>query len=114
MLKSGCYEDVFQTSGVLQQFSSRCVVGGRAMTNANEMHHVKRKIADVDACSLYPGAMFLLDPRVSSPRTSLRVPTCMMGFLCHMSASPVLVQFRETCHARILVIPTHTVRLEPA
>ena len=33
MLKSGCYENVFQTSGVLQQFSSRCVAGGRAMTN---------------------------------------------------------------------------------
>ena len=28
MLESGCYENVFRTSGVLQQFLSRCVVGG--------------------------------------------------------------------------------------
>ena len=41
MLKSGCYENVFQISGVLQQFISRCVVGGRVMTNPNEMYHVK-------------------------------------------------------------------------
>ena len=29
MLNSDCYENVFQISGVLQQFISRCVVGGR-------------------------------------------------------------------------------------
>ena len=27
------------------------------MTNSNKMYHVKRKIADFDACSLYPSAM---------------------------------------------------------
>ena len=31
MLNSGCYEHVFQISGVLQQLISRCVVGGRVM-----------------------------------------------------------------------------------
>ena len=36
MLKSDCYADVFQIS-VLQQFISRCVVGGRVMTNSNHM-----------------------------------------------------------------------------
>ena len=51
MLKSGCYENVFQTSGVLQQFISRSVVGGRVMTNSNKMYHVKKKTADLDACS---------------------------------------------------------------
>ena len=51
MLKSGCYENVFQFSGVLQQFISRSVVGGRVMTNSNKMYHVKKKIADFDACS---------------------------------------------------------------
>ena len=59
MLKSGCYEHVFQTSGVLQQFSSRCVVGGRVMCNSNKMYHVQNKIADFDACSLYLSAMFV-------------------------------------------------------
>ena len=44
MLKSGCYENVFQTSGVLQQFISRGVAGGRVMSNSNKMYHVKRKL----------------------------------------------------------------------
>ena len=61
MLKSGCYEHVFQASGVLQQFISRCVVGGRVMTNSNEMYNVKKKTADFDACSLYPSAMYFID-----------------------------------------------------
>ena len=59
MLGSGCYDNVFQTS-VLQQFISRCVVGGRVMCNSNEMYHVKKKTADLDACSLYPSAMFFM------------------------------------------------------
>ena len=33
MLFTGCYGNVYQISGVLQQFISRCVVGGRTMTN---------------------------------------------------------------------------------
>ena len=66
MLKSGCYENVFQISGALQQFISRCVVGGGVMTNSNKMYHVKRKSADLDACSLYPSAMyFMVYPRVA-------------------------------------------------
>ena len=28
-LKGGCYENVFQASGALQQVVSRCVAGGR-------------------------------------------------------------------------------------
>ena len=27
ILKSGCYQNVYQTSGVLQQFITKCVVG---------------------------------------------------------------------------------------
>ena len=40
---------------------SRCVVGGRAMCNSNKMYHVKKKTADLDACSSYPGAMYVMD-----------------------------------------------------
>ena len=29
MSKSGCYQNVYQISGVLQQFITKCVVGGR-------------------------------------------------------------------------------------
>ena len=60
MLKSGCYNNVYQISGVLQQYISRCVVGGRVMTANNKMYHVKKKIADFDACSLYPSAMYFM------------------------------------------------------
>ena len=60
MFKSGCYQNVYQLSGVLQQFISRCVVGGRVMTNSNHMYHVKHTLVDFDACSLYPTAMFLM------------------------------------------------------
>ena len=60
MLKSGCYDNVYQVSGVIQQFISRCVVGGRVMTNSNKQYHVKTKIADFDACSLYPSAMYFM------------------------------------------------------
>ena len=61
MLKSECYDNVYQISGVLQQFISRCVVGGRVMTNSNKQYHVKRKIADFDATALYPSAMHYMD-----------------------------------------------------
>ena len=61
MLKSGCYGNGYQTSGAIQQFISRCVVGGRVMTNPNKQYHVKKKIADFDACSLYPSAMYFME-----------------------------------------------------
>ena len=61
MLLTGCYDNVYQISGVLQPFTSRCVVGGRVMTNSNKQYHVKGEIADVGACSLYPSAMYYMD-----------------------------------------------------
>ena len=61
MLKSGCYDNVYQISGVIQQFISRCVVGGRVLTNSNKQYHVKKKIADFDARSVYPGAMYFME-----------------------------------------------------
>ena len=36
MLKSGCYNNVFQISGVLQQYIASAVVGGRCMTANNK------------------------------------------------------------------------------
>ena len=52
VLKSGCYDNVYQISGAIQRFITKCVVGGRVMTNSNKQYHVKKKIADFDACSL--------------------------------------------------------------
>ena len=61
MLKSGCYGNVYQISGVIQQFITKCVVGGRVMANSNKQYHVKKKTADFDACSLYPSAMYFME-----------------------------------------------------
>ena len=61
MLRSGCYDNVYQISGGIQQFITKCVVGGRVMTNPNKQHHVKKKIADFDACSLYTSAMYFME-----------------------------------------------------
>ena len=44
MLKTGCYKDVYQVSGAIQQFMSKGVVGGRVITNSNKQYHVKRKL----------------------------------------------------------------------
>ena len=60
-LKEGCYNDVGMLSGVVQHYISNCIVGGRCMTNNNKMYHVKKKLADFDACSLYPSAMNRMD-----------------------------------------------------
>ena len=60
-LLTGCYEDIYiyiyMFSGVIQHYISNCIVGGRCMTHNNRMYHVKGKIADFDAFSLYPSAM---------------------------------------------------------
>ena len=61
MLKPGCYDNVYQVSGVIQQFITKCVVGGGVMTNSNKQYHAKHKTADFDACSLYPSAMHFMD-----------------------------------------------------
>ena len=61
MLKSGCYDNVYQISGVIQQFISKCVVAGRVMTANNNQYHAQRKNAYFDACSLYPSAMHYMD-----------------------------------------------------
>ena len=61
MLKSGCYQNVYRIRGVLQQFITKCVVGGRVMTNSNKQYHVKKKITDFDACGLYISAMYKTD-----------------------------------------------------
>ncbi len=60
-MKSGCYNDVAMVSGVIQHFISQCVVGGRTMTNSNEMWHVKCKTADFDCCAQYPSSMYRID-----------------------------------------------------
>ena len=34
-LKAGCYDGVAMFSGIVQDYITRCIVGGRCMTNSN-------------------------------------------------------------------------------
>ena len=45
---------------MLQHFISRCVVGCRAVCDSNKMYHVKKKTAELDACSSYPSAIYFM------------------------------------------------------
>ena len=44
MFKSGCYGNVCQIPGVIQQFITKCVVGGRVMTNPKNNIRSKRNL----------------------------------------------------------------------
>jgi hypothetical protein len=59
--KEGCYEDVYELSGIPQLFIQGCVVGGRTMCAENKMITIEGKINDFDAVSLYPSAMYRMD-----------------------------------------------------
>ena len=61
MLKSCCYDNGYQSSGVIQQVITKFVAGGRVMTNPNKQYHVKKNTADFEACSLYPSAMYFME-----------------------------------------------------
>ncbi|GMF28376.1 unnamed protein product [Phytophthora lilii] len=53
----GCFDGCFEMNSVLLGFLREGTVGGRVMTRDNQKHHIKHKIADFDAVSLYPSAM---------------------------------------------------------
>lgn len=62
LISQGCYEGVNSMSGKPREFIQKCVVGGRTMTNSNKKWKVSgAKIADFDACSLYPSAIFQME-----------------------------------------------------
>lgn len=58
LIDEGCYNDVMELSGNPRAFIQEALVGGRCMTRDNEMYHVKERLQDFDAVSLYPSAMF--------------------------------------------------------
>jgi hypothetical protein len=53
----GCFDGCYEMNSVLLGFIREATVGGRVMTRDNEKHHIKHKLADFDAVSLYPSAM---------------------------------------------------------
>ena len=56
----GVYDGVAQLSGVPRAFIQKTLVGGRCMARENKKYHLKGKICDYDAVSLYPSAMVRL------------------------------------------------------
>jgi hypothetical protein len=62
-----CYKDIYEISGIPQQFIQKCVVGGRTMCNNNEKqtfnltNEKDKRMQDFDAVSLYPSAMHRMD-----------------------------------------------------
>eukprot|EP00965_Chrysotila_dentata_P063992 2119820-Pleurochrysis_carterae.AAC.1 len=63
LCEQGCYEGVFELSGVVQRFCAEATVGGRVMCGHNTRHHHtsdQPALADYDANSLYPSAMIRL------------------------------------------------------
>ena len=61
MLNEGCYNGVYQLSGVPQMFIQKAVVGGRTMVANNTKISITEKVNDFDAVSLYPSAMARMD-----------------------------------------------------
>ena len=62
LISQGCYEGINMMSGKPREFIQKCVVGGRTMTNSNKKWKLSNaKIADFDACSLYPSAIFQME-----------------------------------------------------
>lgn len=61
MINQGCYEGVYQLTGVPQLFIQRAVVGGRTMVANNTKSRINEKVNDFDAVSLYPSAMARMD-----------------------------------------------------
>jgi hypothetical protein len=56
-VNEGCYDGVYEITGVPQSFIQKCVVGGRCMIAENKPTIVNDVINDFDAVSLYPSAM---------------------------------------------------------
>lgn len=57
LITKGVFDDCYNFSGIPREFIQKCVVGGRVMCANNEKDKIYTKIADYDACSLYPSAM---------------------------------------------------------
>jgi len=58
LINNGCYDDVYEVSSHVREFIQSSIVGGRCMTNSNKKYHIKERLQDFDACSLYPSACY--------------------------------------------------------
>lgn len=59
LINQGCYDDIYEVSGLTRLFIEKSIVGGRVMSARNEtvISEEGRLISDFDVTSLYPAAM---------------------------------------------------------
>lgn len=59
---NGCYDEIYELSGIPQAYINSCVVGGRVMTQENKKI-IKEdcEIVTLDGVSLYPSALSLME-----------------------------------------------------
>ncbi len=82
-------------SCIVQHYISRCVVVGRCMTNQNKIYQVNRKLADVDACSLYPSAMFRMLGYLKGAPKVLNNNELNYNFLNNQSGYFIQIQIKK-------------------
>lgn len=61
LVNEGCYDGVYELSGVVQSFINKSVYGGRVMIARNTPIEKNIPIQDFDKVSLYPYAMSIID-----------------------------------------------------
>ena len=88
--KSLCYDGVAMLSGVPRAFIQKCLVGGRCCLNKNKRQKVKGKVADFDARSLYPSALYRLGGLLKGVPKVLDVSTCT-NIITNASQNPLSV-----------------------
>ena len=60
MLNNNVFEEVNEVSSIPRDYIMKCMVGGRTMCANNKKIHIKDRLQDFDAVSLYPSAMYRL------------------------------------------------------
>jgi len=114
LIKMGCYDGVKSVSGVVREFIQKCVVGGRCMTSNNQKHIYtgknKIKLADYDACSLYPSAMYRMDgfllgkPKVLSNDDIINLKSNLNlfdGFFIKIKVLSVAKKYKIPCMSKV-------------
>ena len=62
-------ENIYEYTGELRDFIRQAVYGGRCMTRGNNAYKLfNMRILDIDACSLYPSAMSIMDIPKGMPK----------------------------------------------
>lgn len=68
-LKNDTFKDVYEISGNLREFVSKAIKGGRvSVCKEFKKKHIKKRLCDYDACSLYPSAIYRMCKEIGLPK----------------------------------------------